>query len=506
MARKRHLRRPVVAAAGVLAVGFVSIASAQQDRGAGGKTLLVTVGQSLRYSDNIDLVANPDDSVLQARTDLGVAFSSVTRTQSFRLSFGGALEADTGGDTDLSDPYLRASYAIEGANSRLNASVNYTRIEIDDAFRQGRVVLPGDDDEPISETARIEEGVRTNRDYTLGFETGLRAPVGFQLNLSARERSYSETTSPNLFDTETQRADAQILFRIDPQVTARVTSSYSRYQAEDTDQTDRREISYGVGVAMNVTPTLTLDASLRQQDIRTLRTSGDRETDGLAYGLDVNRSLRNGLIAVNFLSEPTLNNRRNTLRATRSMALRNDGALSYGVGVTHTEGLGTEPLFTLAYSVPLKRGGVSFGFSQEARTDEEDDEAVILTRVTANYDFALSNTLNWTLNGSVSDVNAREATGEDRRRIDLRTNLAGQINDVSSWSAGLSLSDTDTATLAGNNNERRYGIQLAYRHELAQDWDMVARYEHTKIDDSGATDRTSNAISIGLEKTFAFRP
>lgn len=506
MARTRHPRRPAVAAAGVLAVGFVSIASAQQDRGAGGKTLLVSVGQSLRYSDNIDLVSDPDDSVLLARTDLGVAFSSVTRTQSFRLSFGGAFEAGTDGSTDLSDPYVRASYAIEGANSRLNASATYTRIEIDDAFRQGVVVLPGDDDEPISETARIEEGVRTDRNYTLGFETGLRAPVGFQLNLSSRTRRYSDTTSTNLFDSDTRRADALVLFRIDPQVTARVTASYSRYEAEDTDQTDRRETAYGVGVAMNVTPTLTLDASLRQQEIRTLRTSGDRETDGLAYGLDVNRSLRNGLIAVNFLSEPTLNNRRNTLRATRSMALRNDGALSYGVGVTHTEGLGTEPLFTLAYSVPLKRGGVSFGFSQEARTDEEDDEAVILTRVTANYDFALTNTLNWSLGASASDVNAREDTGEDRRSISLRTNLNGQISDISSWSAGLSLSDIDITDLAGNDSERRYGIQLAYRRVLAQDWDMVARYDYTKIDDSGTSDRSSNAISIGLEKTFAFRP
>lgn len=506
MAGKGHLRKPAVAAAGVLAVGLVSIASAQQDRGAGGKTLLVTVGQSLRYSDNIDLVANPTDSVFQARTDLGVAFSSVTRTQSFRLSFGGAFEAGSDGETDLSDPYLRASYAIEGAGSRLNASATYSRVEIDDAFRQGTVLLPGDDDDPISETARIEDGVRTDRAYALGFETGLRAPVGFQLDLSARERRYSQTTSADLFDTDTRRADAQILFRIDPTVTARVTASYDRYQAEDTDQTDRRETSLGVGVAMNVTPTLTLDASLRHQEIRTLRTSGDRETDGLAYGLDLSQSLRNGLIAVNFSSEPTLNNRRHTLRATRSMALRNEGALSYGLGLTRTEGLGTEPLFSLAYSVPLKRGGVSFGFSQEARTDEEDDEAVILTRMTANYDFALTSTVNWTLAGSISDVNARETSGEDRRRVDIRTSFAGQINDVSSWSAGLSISDTDTTTATSSENERRYGIQLAYRRTLAQDWDMVARYDHTKIDDSATADRTSNAISIGLEKTFAFRP
>ena len=505
MTRRSPLTSPAVAGAVVLAVGLVSIASAQSEGRLGGKTVAITLGQSLRYSDNLDLDPPPTDSVLQSVTSLGVAVNSITRTQSFQLGFGGAFEADTDGDTDFADPYLRMSYALEGANSRLSASANYTRFDIDDAFTQSTPIST-DPDDPVSGTARIEDGIRTDRGYSLGFETGLRSPLGFRLDLASRSRRYSDTTNAGLYDTDTRSADALVRFRIDPAVTARATASWRHYEAEDSDQTDRRETSYGVGLAVALSPTLSLDASLRQQNIETRRLSGTRETDGLAYGLDLTRSLRNGLVAVSFDSQPTLNDRRHTLRATRSMSLRRDGTLSYGIGLTKTEGLSTDPLFSLAYVQPLKRSNLSIDFSQEARTDEEDDAAVILTRLGASYNMELTETLTWSLGASLSDVDARQATGEDRRRLDLRSTVSGQLTATSTWSAGLSLSDTESSDAAGSDNERRFGIQLAYRHALAQDWDMVARYEHTRITETTTPDRRSNAISIGLEKSFAFRP
>jgi hypothetical protein len=502
VAGKRYPFRPLVLAAGAAALGLVSIASAQDS--AGGKILRVTVGQSLQYSDNIDLVANPDDGVFRSSTRVGLSYSDITRTQSLRFTTGGSYDIDNDGDSDLSDPFVRLSYALEGANSRLSFSGNYIRSNLDDAFSTAPLV--DSDGDIVSETGRIENGVRINTDYRLGFETGLRSSIGFRLDMSAQDRRYTETTDADLFETETRKIDVLTLFRIDPAITARLTASSRRYTAEDDDQTNRTDTSFGVGVAFDLTPVSSLDLSFGQQRIETERLTGTTLAEGQTYGVGFTLTRPNGAIETNFSSSPSVNGRRNTLRTNRSMDLRRDGTLSYGVGITKTEGFSSEPLFSLAYAQPTQRGRFGIQLTQEARTDEEDDEAVILTQLSANYALALTETLNWSVSAGFNDVAARADTGEDRRRINLRSNLTGQINDISSWSFGANLSDTSTSSLAVSDSERRYGIQLSYRRDLAQDWDVVARYQHTTILDTDAADRRSNAISLGLEKTFDFRP
>lgn len=513
MTCRRITRRPVaLAAGGTLAltlVGLVSIASAQQND-PGGKTLRLTLGQFLRYSDNIDLAAGPTDSVFQSDTRLGLVYSDVTRTQSLQFSLRGSYEADSDGDTDISDPYAELTYALEGANSRLTFSATHLRTNLDDAFADVPFFrvddLTGEVLETVAGTALIEGGVRINNAYTLGVETGLQSNVGFRLDVSGRDRSYTETANPDLFDTKDRRVSALTTFRIDPQITARLTASYRNFTAEDIDRTDRTESSYGAGVAFRVSPNTTLDLSLSQRETEVERVSGTTATDGLAYTANLDRALPNGAIGVSFRSEETLNGRRNTLRTNRSMTLRRDGTLSYGIGVTKTSGFSAEPLFTLAYAQPLRLSRFNIELSQEARTDEEDDDAVILTRLSANYAVPLTETLDFSVSANLNDIAAQGATGEDRRRIDLRSNLAGPINDISSWSAGITYSDTRTASLTGSEQQRRYGVQLAYRRELAQDWDMVAQYRHTTITNTTEADRRSNAISFGLEKSFQYRP
>lgn len=501
---RRHI---ALATAGVLAVGAVTVASAQ-DR-LGGKTLVVTLGQSLRYSDNIDLVSNPDNSVLQSRTALDFAFDSVTRTQQLSFDAGGVYEVGTDGGSDLTEPYLRFAYTLQGANSRLNLSSRFRRLDLDDTVSTFVVPIDpvtGDALDPVIETARIEEGVRTDIFNSLRFETGLRSNVGFVLDLSERARRHSETNNADLFDTRTRRASALVKFRIDPQISARLTAAVTHYDTEDVDQTRRRERSIGAGVTLDVNPTLRVDADLRHQRIEREELGGTSVTDGLAYDLGLTQDLRNGTVGVDFNSQPTLNGRRSTLRANRALTLRRDGTLSYGLGVTKTDGFSAEPLFSLAYRQPLKRGRFGASFSQEARTDELDEDAVILTRLTTNYAMPLTSQLNWSLGLSVNDVAARGDTGEDRRQVSLRSDLVGQISDISSWSAGLTLSETDTSDLTSDETQRRYGIELGYRRQMTRDWDMVARYSHISIRETDDADRSSNTISLGIERSFSFRP
>jgi len=502
--RARARRRIALAAAGALAVGIVSIASAQERFG--GKTLVFTLGQSLRYSDNIDLAENPEDSVLQSRTSLDFAFDSVTRIQRLSVDLGGIYEIDTDGLKDLSNPYLNFSYAREGANSRLDLASRYRRVDLNDSVATFVTGFDPDTGDVITQIGRIEAGIRTNTSNSLRFETGLRSNIGFTLDMSENKRSYSGAASADLLDTRTRRASGVITFRIDPQVSARLTASARKFDANDEDATDRRERSFGAGATYQVSPTLSLDADLRQQRIERRNVSGTTLTEGLAYDGTLRQDLRNGSATVDFDSQPTLNGRRNTLRANRALTLRRDGTLSYGLGVTKTDGFSAEPLLSLAYNQPLKRGRFGVTFSQEARTNELDDEAVILTQLEANYALPLTSTINWSMGLRVNDVAARDDTGEDRRGLNLRGNLTGQINDISSWSAGVTLSDTDTSNLAGAANRRRYGIIFGYRRQMTRDWDLIANYSHNAIRDTAATDRTSNTISIGVEKAFSFRP
>ncbi len=507
MTKQGHPRRRSVLAAGVAVVGLVSVAAAQD--GLGGKTLRVTVGQTLKYSDNIDLVANPTGDILRASSSVGLAYSDITRTQTFRFSTGGSYDVDSDGQTDLSDPYVQLFYGLEGANSRLNLSADYIRTNLDDAFSTVVLTPPGGTPgiDPVTGIALIEGGVRTNTDYAFGLETGLQSNIGFRLDLSERSRRYSQTLNPDLYATKDRRIGVLTTFRIDPQITARLTADARDYTSEDLDQTQRTETSVGAGVLFNVAPDMTLDLSLSQERIDVERLSGNTFTEGLGYAASLDRTLRNGTIGIDFTSDPTVNGRRSTLRANRAMSLPREGTLSYGIGVTKTDGLSAEPLFSLAYAQPLKLGRFGVELSQEARTDEEDDTSVIVTRLSANYAAPLTPTLNWSVNAGVDNVSTQgSVVGEDRRRINLRSDLSGQINDISSWSAGLTFSDTRTTSPGVSEQQRRYGLQMAYRREVAKDWDMVARYQHTTVLDTTAADRRSNAISLGLEKTFEFRP
>lgn len=492
-----------LAAAGATALSSVGSAFAQQER-LGGQTLYITVGQTLSYSDNINLT-NPADAALQSRSSIDFAFKSITRTQSLTFDLGGAYEIDTDGNSGIDNPYARFAYAIEGANSRLSLSSQYRRVDIDDTittFREN----PDDPDLPIVETDQIERGVRTNINNELRYATGLRGPVGFSLDVTQRLRRYAETTSTSLFDSETRRANAQLDFRIDPQISARVTASRLRYVAEDSNRTNRTESSFGVGLTFAVDPTLEIDTSLRYTHIERDQLSGTSTTSGLNYAMGLTQELKNGLVSVSFSSAPTLNGRRSTLRANRAMDTRREGRLSYGIGVSKTSGLSAEPLFNISYAQPTKRGRFNLAFSQQARTDELDDEAVILTRFSAGYSMPLTSAVNWSVSGSVNDVSARSATGEDRRRVSFDTSFGGPLSDVASWSAGINFSDVETSSATSSESQRRFGVNLSYRRQMSRDWDLVTSFQHISIDDSASTDRTANTISVGLEKTFGFRP
>ncbi|MEO0369834.1 MAG: hypothetical protein AAF231_00115 [Pseudomonadota bacterium] len=492
--------------------GIVSIASAQAIE-PGGRSLDLTLGQSFQYSDNIDLIANPEGETLRSSTSFGLEYADITRNQSLRLSLRGVYEVDDEND-EVSDPFAELSYALEGSNTRLAFSANFRRTDLDDAFVPLELLPVGFDpvNTPVNEIVRIEAGIRTDRYYEVGFETGMRSNIGFKLDLSQQDRGFSDVSlvdlvSPtDLADSRVRRVDALTTFRIDPAVTATIFADAREYKADDVEQVERTDTNFGIGASFGVSPSTTLDVALGQRKIERTRDGVLREADGVTLEADLDRALPNGSIGVDFISAPTLNGRDNTLRVNRAMELTRNRQLSYGIGVSNTADLGSEPLFSLAYVQPLKRGRFGVTLNQETRTEENSDEAVVLTSVTANYALALSPNVNWSVRAGVNDIAARSTTGSDRRGISLRTDLVGRINNVSSWSLGGTLGDTRVSDNVDEARERRFGVQMAYRREMTRDWNMVAQYQHFTILDDDEDDRRSNTISLGLERTFSFRP
>ncbi len=508
MGRRGQGRAKRALAAAVALMGVVPFAAAQVADG--GRTLQLTLGQTLEYSDNIDLVAEPEDNTLRSSTRLGLSYRDITRTQRLEFSAAGTLELDSSEDTDdsdVADPFARFVYALEGRNTRFRFAADYRRTDLEDTFLPLSFLAPGVTlpDELVDEVARIEGGLRTDRSYRLGFETGLQSLVGFRLDLSSQERRYNEVELFELDDTDQRRAEVETTFRIDPTVTARVFANTRRFRADNEEQSRRDDTSYGVGATFDITPARRLDIELGRQEIERERDGPLREVSGGFYRADLSQALRNGEITLNFSSQPTLNGRDTVLRTTRDMTLPRGSTFSYGIGLSDLGDFDTEALFSLAYVKPLKRGRFGIELNQRSDANENTDDAVILTNLTASYALALSPNLNFSLRAGLNDVDARSATGEDRRGVNLRSDLVGQINAISSWSIGATLSDTEVVDQAGTENLRRYGVQMTYRRELTRDWDLVARYQHSSVRETDELDRESNTISLGIERTFDYK-
>ena len=294
-----HHRQRRILAATVAVLGLVSIASAQVADG--GKTLRLTLGQTLEYSDNIELVAEPPQNTLRYSTRLGIDYRDITRTQELRFSTNANFETDNNDTSEISDPFASLSYAREGANSRFSFSADYRRTDLDDVSLPLELLFPGVElpDEIVDNVAVIETGIRTDTSYALEIETGLQSLVGFRLDLSARDRRYDELQVFDLAENRFLRGEAELTFRIDPALTARVLANVRETKSEDDEQSRRQQSYWGAGLVSDVAPGTQVDVLLARQTIK--REDNDiNETDGLRASVALTHALPNGEIGTNF--------------------------------------------------------------------------------------------------------------------------------------------------------------------------------------------------------------
>lgn len=526
MGTRRYLRETVRFATVLSTVAVATIAFAQSDSDEGGLSARLSVSTGLSYATNPDLVIDPGDAELLARAGASFRLSSVTRSQSLTFSTSGNVTVDEDGEFDFNTPGVRLRYATQSRNSRLTLSGRYDRTtltavralsdpfegetEEEDpliALQRALGFLPPLDDDPDSDFVIVETGTRTDSNLSFRYETGLQRKVRLTLTATDRRRDYTDTTDPDLFDTHRQSIGARATFLIDPRITARLSASYSQYDADNDESTSRETVALGAGVNLKVNPLLTVDARITQRRTETTRAiSEDTVVEGLTFGLSATRDLQNGEITASLTSTEGENGRRSILRFNRAMSLANGADLSFGAGATVSADGDISPLVSASYEQPFKRGQVSFQYRQELRTDEDDDSDVVLSRLAATYSRPLSPTVNWSFSASATDVNELDGSIGDSRRIGVSSNINYSINDVSGLRFGWSLSDIEETDEVGTDSQQSMGIEVAYRRALTRDWDMTAQYSYSTVADDGSDRRSGSTIGVGLSRSFDFRP
>jgi hypothetical protein len=458
--------RSYITSVGLTAVGMSLIAPAVAQE-VSGLTATFGVKQSIETSDNLDLT-NPATAGTRGVTELSFGLTSVTSTS--RLAFNTAGNFEFGeGDTGFTDPSANITYATSTRNSRLTAQIGYFENDVNALTTVG-VDTNGFG---LNEQLVVGSGTRLRTSANLNFETGLDAPLGFVFDASYAGVDYRDTVDPDLFETERYTFGITARMRLNSTATLNLGTEFEAYEAQDDSNTTRDNRSVFVEGNLQVRSDITATTRLsydRNETTTTTTSLGGGLTnttsvdEGFGGSFAITKTLKDGTIDANFSSRVTSDGRRDTFRVTRALDLPR-GAFSLSLGVVKTETSDPQPLVDMTLSQNLPRGALTLGLSQQVSIGD-DDETIVNTRLRAAYD--------------------------------------EKINASSSWGLSAALADTDSIELG--DNTRRLDLGVNYRHEVARDWDVVANYTYSSSDQTGEALRSSNTVSLSLQKTFQFRP
>lgn len=449
--------------------------------GPGGLRLTFDVDQTLRLSDNPDLDADPpDEPVLTSRTGLG--FSAATRTRTQELSVTGRtaltydLNEDDEDDERFEDPVLQFAYARQARDARLTASGSIQRSEVGDSIdvdlldaaeealdEQG----PTAGEDTIDDQDIVtDDGTRTDLAFDTRLLTGIDAPLGFDLSAGVDIREFDDTIDPDLFDSTETQFGAAVRLRFNPRLTLALQGRFSRFEAEDEEETERERRSLGVGADLAASDTLAVEAGIAAVEIDEEETLGGTRVSDTTEGFDASLAATldrpRGALTLAFDQGVTTTGTRRTLSVGRDLALP-AGDLSASLGVTAEDGGDLTPVAAVGFDRNLRDGALSLDFSTAARTDDDDGE-IVNTELAAGY-----------------------------RRA---------INDVSGVAASVSLAsrqaDADDDRLRGD-------LRLSYTRDVTRNVGLTAGISQSFLDE-GEDDASASSIFVTLGRSFVVRP
>ncbi|WP_095587765.1 hypothetical protein [Actibacterium ureilyticum] len=449
------------------ALTFVGARAQENAADAGaGVEVTVDVKSTLRFTDNYENEQNPDSGTTFLRTDLGFGVLSETRSQRFEFNLRGQVDAgdfpqSDGFETSLENRSADLAYQHETRDTRLRFNARTRRTEVRDT-----AISPEFD---LRDTFAGTGTLDVNR-LAFDIETGRSAPFGLKFGTSLRERNYSDVSSDNLFDSDTVDLDLSARFDLSPTLSVSPFVGLSEYDAEDLPETERDRTNVGLRVDHEIAPGLSFDGQVSFDRVETTETVGGErrttETDGPSARLGIKTDRANGTIGARYSTRISAAGRRDTIWVDRTLDLP-DGSFGLSLGLTDSEETDTRALAALRYDRELRTGAISASLAQSADTALEDDDEVLRTRVEFNYDYQIN-----------ADSTIR--AGVDFAHID-----------------GLSDNATDS---------QRARLNVSYNHGLSNDWDLTTGFEHSYSKRDNSSDRTTNTVFMGLERSFSFRP
>lgn len=436
----------------------------------GGPVLRFGVGTTLSATDNYNLDPNNGDNATLFDTRLSFGYLNRRANDVFSLDVSGLLRANEppGGSSVFDDRNVRFGYDREGVNSRFSFGADYSFASVDSLDPFGNQFFKDDPLDPTDLTQ--DRGDREQIGTRFSFETGLNGPLGFILEGRYREQTFSDTTDPDLFDTEIFNLSGTTRFTFSPVTEGRVVLRYEDYSAEDVPQTDRVTSSVNFGLTQALSPVDTLDILVGYQEIETEETIGGlRQTDtdtGFIGSLDITRELTRGTIATSLDFRQSVNGRTATWLVSRAM--------------------------------PLPRGGIEFSLGVASDVDDtiRPVGSVIFTHETARS----------TLTASLE----RQVTTSSRSN-ELRTTRASldylyQITEISDLGFSVNLTELDQAGGPAVNDTTRADLRATYSHQITRDWRLSSGYEYRMRDETGVGSASSNRVFLTLDREFAIRP
>lgn len=417
--------------------------------------------QQLEYSDNPDLDVDGDADFF-GRTILGFGLESVTNIQRFALNLGTDIEEfqdENDDDFNFNNTFGALSYDRTTRNAFIGADLNYRETDNDGD-------ISDDDFDQDSDVLTQDDGTRVSYGYNLRGGFGQEAPVGASFNWSYNEINFRDTGDDDLNDSTTDAFSGQVDFRVTPRVTVSLIGSYRDFDTENPTGTDREETGLGVSTEMLVNPIWTVNAGLSYDQIDR-SDAEERSDEGVTPTIRATRAMPNGSLGFSYSSNVFANDdgRRSFLSVSRDMVLPR-GALSFSLGATGADAVGTDPLIEADYRHDLPTGQLTFGLSQRVVVDDDDNEN-LNTSLRASYD---------------QRVNSVSSYGIDFSFFD-RNGLDGDIDD-----------------------SQRYEVGLSYRYDLTRDWGLVSGISHTFLQEEDEEDRQRTTVFVGVQRTFNWVP
>lgn len=394
-------------------------------------------------------------------TPIDLTYKTGTRSQTLDLDLSLPFwEGQEGSNAffDLREPQGVLHYRRFTKNESFEARLSYRKTDLD-----REIFFDEIGDEIVSQ----DDGSVANRDYLIGYAFGSQAKLGGEFTLGYRQRNYSGTIDPDLYDLDTIDADGVIYLEPTPMIRARVLTSVTQTDSNG-EGTDTDNLRFGAGAAMQIDKLTNLDAELAWSDIQRddLRNRTEERAKGLSLRLKAERARPNGAWNMSFASDPGTEGRRERLTLGRKLQMRNYD-LSASVGTTRFDD-NYDPVFEVGYNRKVKEiSEFRTALSQEAVTDNDGDEA-LNTNLSASY----------------------------RRSLSKVSSIGGNVRYRASI---VQTGDRDDA--------ESVAFDVNYNHMLANNLSLVAGANVVKSSSDGGEDETDDKrIYLGINRSFDFLP